>query len=162
MFFRELKRLWNVWHPLFFFSFLNLRSCNKGYYQVLVDPESQDKTTFVSESGKYKFLSHDFWTQKHTGNFPTFDGCDTTNFCRWYIADIYVLSPSWDTHLQHLHHILEKNFVQWVSLYSCPNALSALRLLKFWDTRWVQDIFLYFKLRSRLSVRSVKKKERCP
>ena len=87
-----------------FFSTLDLA---KGYYQVLVDPESQDKTTFVSEFGKYKFRVMSFGLKNAPATFQRLMDVilkDTTNFCRWYIDDISVFSPSWDTHLTSSTH----------------------------------------------------------
>ena len=48
------------------FSTLDLA---KGYYQVLVDPDSQYKTTFVSQFGKYKFRVMPFRLKMHLLHF---------------------------------------------------------------------------------------------
>ena len=60
----------------------------KGYYQVLVEPEYQTKTTFITEFGKYQFRVMPF----RLSNAPTtfqrlmdFMLKDTTNIAKCYI-----------------------------------------------------------------------------
>ena len=48
--------------PISIFSTVDLE---KGYYQVLVDPDYQDTTTFVSEFRKYKFRVMPFGLKMH-------------------------------------------------------------------------------------------------
>ena len=51
--FPRIEEIIEFMAPSFIFSTLDQA---KGYYQFLVDPDSQDKTTFVSEFRNYKFI----------------------------------------------------------------------------------------------------------
>ena len=89
------------------FFFFNLRFCKRLLSSFGRSRITRQDNVCV-RIRKIQISSYAFWTQKCTSNFPTFDGCYSEGYNRWYIDDISVFSPSWDTHLQHLRHILEK------------------------------------------------------
>ena len=76
---------------------------------MLVDPNSQDKNTFVSQFGKYKFRVMPFGLKNAPATFQRLMDIvlkGTTDFCRWYIDDISIFSLTWDTHIEHLRTVL--------------------------------------------------------
>ena len=82
---------------------------NKGFYQVPLDEDSEDKTAFCSPWGKYAFMRMPFGLM----NAPaTFQRCMNETLGQHahcsltYIDDILVYSNSWEEHLAHLHEIL--------------------------------------------------------
>ena len=82
---------------------------NKGFYQVPLDQDSEDKTAFCSPWGKYAFTRMPFGLMNAPATFQrcmneTLDQhahCSST-----YIDDVLVYSNSWEEHLAHLHEIL--------------------------------------------------------
>ena len=82
---------------------------NKGFYQVPLDQDSEDKTAFCSPWGKYAFTRMPFGLM----NAPaTFQRCmnetlgQHAHCSSTYIDDVLVYSNSWEEHLAHLHEIL--------------------------------------------------------
>ena len=76
---------------------------NKGFYQVPLDEDSEDKTAFCSPWVKYAFTRMPPATFQRCMN-ETLDQhahCSST-----YIDDVLVYSSSWEEHLAHLHEIL--------------------------------------------------------
>ena len=82
----------------------------KGYYQVAVNPEHQDKTTFVTQWGKFKFLVIPFGLGNASSTFQRLMDSvlsDILVFSRCYIDDISIFRKSWSEHVQHLRAVLE-------------------------------------------------------
>jgi len=95
-------------HPSYF-SALDLKS---GYWQVLLDPETAHKTTFVTTDGAYHFNRLPFGACNAA---PTFQKLLQTVFrsslyknLLVYIDDLLVFSGSFDEHLVHLQEVFDK------------------------------------------------------
>ena len=87
------------------FTTLDLK---KGYYQVLVEPEHQTKTTFITEFGKYQFRVMPFGLRNAPATFQRLMDLvlkDTTNFAKCYIDDISVYSQAWTQHIDHIREV---------------------------------------------------------
>ena len=81
----------------------------KGFYQVEVEPLSQDKTAFISPFGKYQFLRMPFGLKNAPATFQrlmevVLAGCYDCSAP--YIDDIVVFSNSAEEHVQHLRRVL--------------------------------------------------------
>ena len=82
---------------------------NKGFYQVPLDEDSEDKTAICFPWGKYAFMRMPFGLM----NTPaTSQRCMNETLGKHahcsltYIDDVLVYSNSWEEHLAHLHEIL--------------------------------------------------------
>ena len=92
-----------------YFSTLDLMS---GYWQVAMEEESKEKTSFVTHEGSYQFNVMPFGLK----NAPsTFQRLMNTVFaelmpkkCLVYIDDLLVLGKSFDEHLSNLRLVFEK------------------------------------------------------
>ena len=81
----------------------------KGFYQVEVEPESQEKTAFVSPYGKYHFTRMPFGLKNAPAMFQRLmevvlgdcSGCSAP-----YIDDVVVFSESAEEHVRHLRCVL--------------------------------------------------------
>ena len=87
-----------------FFTTLDLAA---GYWQVLVDPQSQEKTAFVTHSGLFEFSVIPFGLK----NAPvTFQRLMETGLnksvCLDYLDDIIVTGESFSEHLANLWQVL--------------------------------------------------------
>ena len=81
----------------------------KGYYQIPVKPEDQEKTAFVTSIGKYEFLKMPFGLKGAPSTFQrTMDDLLRPHklFSSAYIDDIVIYSPTWNDHLSHLRAVL--------------------------------------------------------
>ena len=82
----------------------------KGFYQIEVDPESVDKTAFITPFGKYAFTRMPFGLKNAPAIFQrcmevVLGSCYT--FAAPYIDDIIVFSKDGVTHAQHLRRVFE-------------------------------------------------------
>lgn len=83
----------------------------KGFYQVPIDRESRDKTSFVTPFGQYRYTVLPFGLQNSSSVFQrlmdcVLKGCES--FSRAYIDDICIFSKSWSEHIAHLQAVLHK------------------------------------------------------
>ena len=81
----------------------------KGYYQVLVEPEHQTNSTFITEFGKYQFRDMPVGLRNAPATFQQLMDLvlkDTTNFAKCYIDDISVYSQAWTEHIDHIREVL--------------------------------------------------------
>jgi len=90
-----------------YFSQLNLSS---GYHQIRVKLEDCLKTTFRTHQGLYEWRVMSFGL---TNALPTFQSLMNSIFAevlRKFLLvcfdDILVYSPDWNSHIQHLMHVL--------------------------------------------------------
>ena len=82
----------------------------KGFYQVEVDPSSQEKTAFVSPYGKFEFKRMPFGLRNAPAMFQRLMEVvlgDCYECSAPYIDDIVVFSNSGEEHVQHLRCVLE-------------------------------------------------------
>ena len=90
-------------------TWLTKLDMNKGFYQVSLDKDSENKTAFCSPWGKYQFKRMPFGLM----NAPaTFQRCmnetlsEHSEYSLTYIDDVLVYSSSWEEHLVNLRRVL--------------------------------------------------------
>ena len=90
------------------FSTFDLRS---GYHQVLLDPASSDKTTFISREGTFRFKVLSVGLCNAPATFQRLMDLVMSEFklevCLVYLDDIIVFSKKLPDHLQRLRKIYE-------------------------------------------------------
>ena len=82
----------------------------KGFYQVEVEPSSQEKTAFVSPYGKFQFQRMPFGLKNAPAMFQRLMEVvlgDCYNYSAPYIDDIIVFSENAEEHVQHLRCVLD-------------------------------------------------------
>ena len=83
----------------------------KGFYQVVVEPQSQEKTAFVSPYGKFEFTRMPFGLKNAPATFQRLMEVvlgDCYHCSAPYIDDVVVFSSSGEEHVQHLRLVMEK------------------------------------------------------
>ena len=83
----------------------------KGFYQVEVEPQSQEKTAFVSPYGKFEFTRMPFGLKNAPATFQRLMEVvlgDCYHCSAPYIDDVVVFSGSGEEHVQHLRLVMEK------------------------------------------------------
>ena len=105
-----------------------------GFYQIAMDPESSDLTTFVCLAGKLKFKRMPFGLRNAPSIFQqTMERVlkSVREVSGVYIDDIVVFSRNWEAHLADLRRVLvclrEAGLV--VTLRKCTFGKSRLRYL---------------------------------
>ena len=96
-----------------FFSTLDLAS---GYWQIRVDPESQEKTAFVTPQGWYEFKVMPFGLTNAPAVFQRLmqrlltglNPPSGPDFVAVYIDDLLVFSPTLEEHLEHLKAVIQR------------------------------------------------------
>ena len=81
----------------------------KGFYQVEVEPHSQEKTAFVSPFGKFQFTRMPFGLKNAPAVFQRLMEVvlrDCYSFSAPYIDDVVVFSKNGEEHIQHLRCVL--------------------------------------------------------
>ena len=121
-----------------YFSALDMAS---GYRQIKVSEESQEKTTFITQSGLYEFRVMPFGLTNAQGVFQRLmqrvnGGLNTkegTDFVRAYIDDLVVFSRSLKEHIAHLRQVLSR--LRSANLKLKPSKCHFLRqnVEFFWD-----------------------------
>ena len=90
-----------------YFSSLDLKS---GYYQVALDPESQQKTAFLALDCLYEFKRLPFGLKNGPGCFSRLMQSVLAGIigvaCLVYLDDIIILGRTWQEHLQNLIKVL--------------------------------------------------------
>ena len=82
----------------------------KGFYQVEVEPSSQEKTAFVSPYGKFQFQRMPFGLKNAPAMFQRLMEVvlgDCYNYSAPYIDDVIVFSENAEEHVQHLRCVLD-------------------------------------------------------
>jgi hypothetical protein len=90
------------------FTTLDLKS---GYWQVLMDEESQEKTAFACHKGLFQFRVMPFGLSNAPAVFQelmnvVLQGCE--QFCIAYLDDVIIFSSSPQEHLQHIETVLDR------------------------------------------------------
>ena len=83
----------------------------KGFYQVPVKPEDQDKTAFITPWGKFCFLRMPFGLRNAPTTFQRLIDTALAGLEAYavpYIDDILIYSESWEDHLEHVRVVLSK------------------------------------------------------
>ena len=92
-----------------YFSTLDLR---QGYWQVENDPESSDKTTFITRKGSFKFKVLPFGLSNAPAVFQrlmnmVMQGL-TWEACLVFLDDIIVISSTFEQHLERLNAVFQR------------------------------------------------------
>jgi transposase InsO family protein/predicted aspartyl protease len=90
------------------YTTLDLKS---GYYQVLLDNESREKTAFACHKGLYQFLVMPFGLSSAPGIFQelmniVLQGCE--DFATAYLDDVIIFSASPQEHIKHVQTVLDR------------------------------------------------------
>lgn len=89
-------------------KFLSALDLTKGYWQVPIAKEDQEKTTFATPKGLFHFTTMPFGLRGAAVSFQRLVDKALSNcqdFARAYLDDIILGSPDWDTHVQHLRAV---------------------------------------------------------
>ena len=91
------------------FSTLDL---NSAYFQIPLDPETRQKSAFVTHEGVFEFTRMPFGLRNAPMSFQllmslVLKGLNR-KFVLCYIDDILVFSPNLETHLQHLKEVFQR------------------------------------------------------
>ena len=85
-------------------TWLSKLDLNKGFHQVPISTDSQEKTAFCSPGGKFAFKRMSFGLKNATAAFQRcmlktlshLPGCSAVD-----IDDVIIFSPNWKTHIDH-------------------------------------------------------------
>ena len=82
----------------------------KGYYQVLMDDDSIDKTAFSCHRGRFEFVRMPFGLKNAPAIFQTLmtkvlDPC--REFASPYMDDVVIYSTDWKIHVRHVRQLLD-------------------------------------------------------
>ena len=96
-----------------YFSTLDLAS---GYWQMRMDPDSQEKTAFVTPQGLYKILVMPFGLINAPSTFQQMmqkllTGLNPANgpdFVSVYVEDVLIFSETLEEHIHHIQLVLDK------------------------------------------------------
>ena len=91
------------------FSSLDLKS---GYHQILLDPDSRDKTSFSTHMGSFRFKRLPFGLQNAPSSFQmlmseVFHGLGF-KFVIYYLDDVLIYSRGWQDHKVHLEAVFSR------------------------------------------------------
>ena len=110
-----------------YFSRLDLR---QGYWQVKNDPETADKTTFITRKGAFKFKVLPFGLSNAPAVFQrlmnlVMQGL-TWEACLVFLDDIIVLSSTFEQHLERLEAVFQR--LRWANLKLKPSKCKLFQL----------------------------------
>ena len=90
-------------------AYISTLDLSKGYYQIPVAPEDQEKTAFATPTGKYEFCRMPFGLKGAPATFQR--AMDNLlrpyTFADAYIDDIVDFSDDWEQHLAEVLHCLK-------------------------------------------------------
>ena len=92
-----------------YFTTLDLAS---GYWQVPIDPASQEKTAFTTFSGLYEFTKMPFGLVNAPATFQRLMEVVLSDLardvCLVYLDDILVMGKTFEEHMDHLKKVFER------------------------------------------------------
>ena len=105
-----MPRIDNILDDLGQSQFITTLDLAKGYLQVPVAKEDQEKTAFVSPLGLFHFQTMPFGLCGAPATFQWLmdQVIRGLPFARAYLGDLVVFSHSWDEHVQHLRTVFNK------------------------------------------------------
>ena len=89
-------------------KYISTVDLTKGYWQVPVAVDSQEKTAFVTPLGKYQFTTMPFGLAGAPSVFQRLMNsilADIPQYAAAYIDDVTIYSNSWEEHLSHLREV---------------------------------------------------------
>ena len=92
-------------------KFISALDLTRGYWQVPVTKQAQEKTAFTSPFGLYQFKVMPFGLQGAPATFQRLMDkvlYDLGDFSAAYLDDVIVFSESWSDHLLHLKAVLQR------------------------------------------------------
>lgn len=92
-------------------AYITTLDLTKGYWQIPVEPSSQNKTGFALPFGKYEFLVMPFGLAGAPAIFQQLMDSlfnDMAGKVATYLDDIVIYSQTWTDHLAHVHEALDR------------------------------------------------------
>ncbi|CAN2390404.1 K02A2.6-like, partial [Pristimantis euphronides] len=92
-------------------QYLTIMDLSRGYWQIPLSPEAQERSAFITPFGLYESTVMPFGMKNAPATFQRMVnnllmGCE--GFAAAYLDDIAIFSPTWEDHLQHLSEVLER------------------------------------------------------
>ena len=84
--------------------------CHKGYHQIPVAKQDQQKTAIITPVGLYEYTKMPFGMRNCGNTFQRFMDQVTRglNFCFAYVDDVLVASSSFEEHKTHMHELMRR------------------------------------------------------
>ena len=103
----KIDELYALLHGSTVFSTLDLRA---GYHHIALDPESQKKSAFVTQFGKYEWKKVPFGLAQAPAYFQALmnETLAGLHFCFAYLDDVLIFSKTPEQHLQHLRIVFKR------------------------------------------------------
>lgn len=83
----------------------------KGFYQIPLDPETREKSSFICSSGQFCYNVLPFGMQNSSSTFQRLMDkvlYDCNGYSKAYVDDICIYSETWDEHMFHLDEVLTR------------------------------------------------------
>ncbi|CAJ0922012.1 unnamed protein product [Ranitomeya imitator] len=92
-------------------KYLTIMDLSRGYWQIPLSPEAQEKSAFITPFGLYESTVMPFGMKNAPATFQRMvnlllQGLET--YAVAYLDDIAIFSSSWEEHLQHLEEVLRR------------------------------------------------------
>ncbi|XP_069586606.1 uncharacterized protein, partial [Ranitomeya imitator] len=92
-------------------DYLTIMDLSRGYWQIPLSPEAQEKSAFITPFGLYESTVMPFGMKNAPATFQRMvnrllQGLET--YAVAYLDDIAIFSSSWKEHLQHLEEVLRR------------------------------------------------------
>jgi len=108
----SFNRMDSILHRLGEAQFLTVIDLKKGFWQLLLHPDSRKYCTFVCDEGKFSFTRLNFGLKTAPALFSRLVskvlGEARGLFADAYLDDIIIFSKSWKEHLEHIKFVLQK------------------------------------------------------
>ena len=92
-------------------KFVSKIDLKKGYWQIPLDEDTKQKSSFVTPMGQYRFTVMPFGMVNAPATFvrmmnKVLEGC--SGFAESFIDDIGIYSQPWEEHLEHIRFVCER------------------------------------------------------